>query len=110
TGVQTCALPIWQPAQRSASPSTRARQLIADYGCVACHVVPGVGGPATNVGPSLAGLARRGYIAGVLPNTPDNLVQWLLDPPAVDPRTAMPDTGLSHEDATDIAAYLLGRH
>lgn len=97
-----------QPVQVDDSDPAHARQLIADYGCVACHTVPGVRGPATVVGPPLEQLAMRGYIGGVLPNTPDNLVKWLLDPPAVDPLTAMPDTGLNRKDARDIAAYLLG--
>ena len=35
------------------------------------------------------------------------MVRWLMDPPAVNPRTAMPDTGLRQADAEAIAAYLL---
>ncbi|AEC19469.1 putative cytochrome c [Pusillimonas sp. T7-7] len=104
-------LPLVSTNQAISPTSTdmaHARQLIAEYGCVACHTVPGVKGPATMVGPPLEKLALRGYIGGVLPNTADNLVRWLLDPPAIDPKTAMPDMGLSNEDARDIAAYLLG--
>lgn len=85
----------------------RGRLLIGSHGCIACHVVPGVRGPAAKVGPPLTSMARRTYIGGVLPNTSDNLVRWLLDPPAIDRRTAMPNMGMSHDDAKDIAAYLL---
>ncbi|MFW7341579.1 cytochrome c [Pollutimonas sp. H1-120] len=88
----------------------RGRQLIADYGCVACHTIEGVKGPVSRVGPPLKDMALRAYVGGVLPNTPENLVRWLLDPPAVDPRTAMPDMGMSVADAKDIAAYLLTLH
>lgn len=88
----------------------RGRQLISRYGCVACHTVPGVKGPTSKVGPPLEKMALRGYIGGVLPNTPQNLVRWLLDPPAIDPRTAMPNMGMSDEDAKDIAAYLFTLH
>src|SRR5690606_36993247 len=85
----------------------RGRRLIAEYGCVACHAVEGVRGPISKVGPPLKDMALRAYIAGVLPNTTENLVRWLLDPPAIDPLTAMPAMGLSVGDTKDIAAYLL---
>lgn len=84
----------------------QGRQLIERYGCVACHAIPGVSGQAGRIGPPLSHLAERGYIAGVLPNTPQALVRWLRDPPAVDPLTAMPRLGLSEAQAVDIAAYL----
>lgn len=93
---------------KQADPA-RGRRLIAERGCIACHTVPGVGGPASKVGPPLDNMARQAYVAGVLPNTPDNLVRWLLDPPAINPRTAMPNTGLRTADAQDIAAFLLLR-
>lgn len=85
----------------------RGRRLIAERGCVACHTVTGVRGPVSNVGPPLHELWRQAYVAGVLPNTSDDLVRWLLDPPAINPRTAMPATGLQKADAEDIAAFLL---
>ena len=92
--------------QIAGADAERGRIAIQQYGCVACHAVPGVRNPGGNVGPPLAGLAKRGYIGGVLPNTPDELVRWLLDPPGIDPRTAMPNVGLNEADAKDIAAYL----
>lgn len=96
--------------QIAGADAERGRVAIRQYGCVACHAVPGVRNPGGNVGPPLAGLAKRGYIGGVLPNTPDQLVRWLLDPPGVDPRTAMPDVGLNEAEARDIAAYLYTLH
>jgi cytochrome c2 len=84
----------------------RGPEIISRFGCSGCHVIPGVEGPKGRVGPPLEDIARRVYIGGVLPNTPDNMIRWLLDPPAVDPLTAMPATGLSETDARDIAAYL----
>ena len=56
--------------------------------------------------PPLAGIADRVYIAGVLENTPSNLVRWIKDPPAVDSMTAMPNVGVSEAEARHIAAYL----
>lgn len=99
--------PRGQAGHLAGADTERGRRLVADYGCVACHVVPGVRGPATDVGPPLGHVARRAYLGGVIPNTPDNLVKWLLDPPAIDPRTAMPSVGLDGKDARDVAAYLL---
>ena len=58
------------------------------------------------VGPPLAGIARRAFIAGVLPNTDDNMVRWLRAPQQIDPRSAMPTLGLGAQDAADIAAFL----
>lgn len=105
--------PLWPGAQ--ARPPVlgdpqRGRLRIAEHGCISCHTVPGVRGPASSVGPPLRRVAARAYLGGVLPNTPGNMVRWLLDPPAVDPRTAMPNVGLSEADAADIAAYLLTLH
>ena len=82
---------------------------IGQYACTSCHVVPGVVGPDVRVGPTLEGIARRKYIAGVLPNTPENMILWILDPVAVDPLTAMPDMGVTETDALDMAAYLYSR-
>ena len=80
--------------------------LIAEHGCTACHVIPGVAGFTGTVGPSLEGFGRRAYIGGVLPNRPMMLTAWLRDPPAIDPATAMPALGLSEAEARDMAAYL----
>jgi len=85
----------------------RGQRLAAERGCLACHTIPGLRGPASNVGPPLGDLSRRAYLGGTLPNTPANLARWLLDPPAINPGTAMPATGLAPAEAADIAAFLL---
>jgi hypothetical protein len=46
------------------------------------------------------------YIGGVLPNTPENMLRWLQNPPAMDPLTAMPNMGVTEADARDMAGYL----
>jgi cytochrome c len=75
-------------------------------GCGSCHTIPGVRGADALVGPDLNRIASRMYIGGVLKNTPANMEQWLKDPPAVDPKTAMPNMHLSEADAKDISGYL----
>lgn len=79
---------------------------IMHYGCGSCHSIPGVPNAHGLVGPPLILFGRRTYIAGELPNTPDNLVQWLRDPKSVEAGTAMPNLGVTEQDARDIAAYL----
>jgi cytochrome c2 len=93
--------------------AARGRTILSSavHGCTACHTIPGVRRANGVVGPPLGGMARRGFIAGQLPNRPDVLVAFLVDPPALVPRTGMPTTGLTRAEALDIAAYLysLGR-
>ncbi len=81
--------------------------LIKNVGCGSCHHIPGIDSANGRVGPSLSNYQKRIYIAGVLPNTFNNLVEWLLDPQKITPGTAMPDSGLNKEQAEIIASYLL---
>ncbi|HEX9162295.1 MAG TPA: c-type cytochrome [Thermoanaerobaculia bacterium] len=82
------------------------KQLIQQYGCQSCHTIPGVQGPKGVVGPPLQKMAMRGYIAGKVPNTPANMIQWLQNPQTIDPGNAMPNLGVTASDAKDITAYL----
>lgn len=98
-------------AEREAAALTggdphRGRALARSYGCGSCHAIPGVPGATGTVGPPLAGIAMRTYLAGRLENTPENLVRWVQHPRAVDPHTAMPELGVGDADARDLAAFL----
>lgn len=84
----------------------RGRAAIERHGCGSCHVIPGIREARGRVGPQLVDFASQMYVAGVLANVPENLVRWLQDPRAVDPLTAMPDLGVTEEEARDMAAYL----
>ncbi len=84
----------------------RGAEAISRYGCGTCHTIPGVPGATALVGPNLQQVASRVYLAGVLTNTPDNMVRWIQRPRDVDPLTAMPNLGVTDEDARDIASYL----
>jgi cytochrome c oxidase assembly factor CtaG len=84
----------------------RGRQTIEAMGCGACHVITGVPAARGEVGPPLSGVARRAIIGGVLPNTPQNMMAWIEDPPSLAPRTAMPNLGVTPQAARDIVAYL----
>ena len=84
----------------------RGAELISSFGCGSCHTIPGIDGAEAVVGPPLTDMGRREYIAGNLPNEPDNMIRWLVDPQAVEPGTAMPNLGLSEGEARHVAAYL----
>lgn len=84
----------------------RGLHVIAAVGCGACHAIPGIRAARGDVGPSLAGFARRSFIGAGVPNVPDRLVHWILDPRALAPATAMPELGLDEREARDVAAYL----
>lgn len=89
----------------------RGAKALRNYGCGACHTIPGIPGANTRVGPPLTDWSERHYIAGTLPNTPDNMLRWIQAPEEIRPGTAMPTLGVSDEDARDMIAYLysLGR-
>jgi cytochrome c oxidase subunit II len=84
------------------------KALIPLKGCPACHTIPGIPGANGTIGPNLGGVASRTRIAGgAVPNNgPDDLKKWIMNPSALKPGTAMPNLGLSDDDATKIVAFL----
>ena len=93
----------------SASPDADAAAgaaLITKLGCGSCHTIPGIVDANGMVGPPLEHIASRQFIAGVLRNTPDNMVQWLRFPQRIVPGNAMPDLAISQDDALRLTAYL----
>ena len=81
-------------------------KLIAQSGCGACHTISGIANARGLVGPPLDNIGARTIIAGILPNTADNMRRWLQSPQSIVPGNAMPNIGLSADDAADITAYL----
>ena len=84
---------------------TNAKSLIATN-CGSCHTVPGVGGANGNVGPPLVGIGKRQVIAGYFPNNRQNMLRWITHAQSMLPNNAMPDTGLTPEQANRVADYL----
>jgi cytochrome c len=84
----------------------RGKILIEQYGCHACHAVPGVEGPRGMLGPPLEHMAKRVLIAEKVPNTPDNMVRYLQDPHTINPEGTMPDLNVTPADAQDLTAFL----
>jgi mono/diheme cytochrome c family protein/cytochrome c2 len=81
--------------------------LLRQYACHSCHQIESVVGPRVDTGPPLIDWSKRAYIAGVLPNTEENLARWIMDPPAISPQTLMPDLGVPPEHARAMAVFLL---
>jgi cytochrome c len=88
------------------SDTGRGKDLITHYGCGSCHEIAGVGGADGKVGPPLVHFGERQTVAGKLPNTPEGLIRWLMDPQQVWPGNDMPDLGVTRAEARDIVAYL----
>lgn len=86
--------------------SDRGVKAIAEYRCGSCHIIPGIRGANGVFGPPLNRMAVRSYIGGIYPNNPENLTRWVMSPHAMKPKTAMPDLGLTDQQAKDVAAYL----
>jgi cytochrome c2 len=105
---QLGAPPVPAVALAPGSDAALGAQIIASKPCVGCHIIPGVPGANGQVGPNLAGVASRPTIAGgAVPNHgPDDLKNWVENAPAVKPGTAMPNVGLTDDEATKVAAYL----
>jgi cytochrome c len=111
------AMPAWMAARRSEDVAramtggdpSRAPELMRRYGCAGCHTIPGISGGDGQVGGPLSDIRKRVYVGGVLTNSPDNLVHWIVDPHRFSPRTAMPTTGISEPEARDVASYLYAR-
>jgi cytochrome c2 len=87
----------------------RGEAMFIQYGCGGCHRLVQVRKATGTVGPPLDGVALRAVIAGKLGNSPENLEQWIRNPQAVSPGTAMPDLNVGDRDARDITAFLYTR-
>jgi cbb3-type cytochrome oxidase cytochrome c subunit len=102
---------------------SNGRKLFTEKGCLACHshegtAKPGLGVAAAtgeaNFAPNLSRIAAK-----IAPEIADEkgmeeakrrwIVQWVLNPTVYHPRTRMPITHLTPEDAGDVAEWLLSQ-
>jgi len=86
--------------------AARGEQVIVHYQCGECHSIPGIHNAHGVFGPPLISMGSRTVIAGNFPNVPENLTRWVQAPTSMKPDTAMPDLGLTEQQARDVAAYL----
>jgi cytochrome c1 len=96
-------VPVWETSE---DETDLGRQAIIVHGCGGCHVIPGIRHATGRVGPQLNGFRDQIYIAGMLPNVPENLMLWIQNPQGINPKTAMPNLQVSEAEAREIAVYL----
>jgi cytochrome c2 len=106
TGLALAGCNVFGSSQASDAQKRGGADLIIANGCGTCHSIPGIASARGNIGPPLDRIGTRVFIAGMLRNTPDNMVRWLKNPQAIIPGNAMPDMNLNDAQARDITAYL----
>jgi cytochrome c oxidase subunit 2 len=101
---------VQQPASAQAAQGDQyaaGEKLFTAKGCVACHALYAVNAPKGMVGPNLANVGARSYIAaGTLKNTDENLAHWIRDPQGIKKGVLMPNLGVSEPDSKALAAFL----
>jgi cytochrome c oxidase subunit 2 len=109
---EPAAFETWIAAQRRGAPrpstpeAVRGLALVEQGPCMMCHAVRGTAAGGRTA-PDLTHFAsRRTIAAATVPNTPEHLERWLIDPQAIKPGNRMPPTGLSAADVRALVAYL----
>jgi cytochrome c1 len=93
--------------QATGGDPAKGHEVLAHYGCTACHSIPGLSQTGDISGPSLAHVGSATTIAGGhVQNTPENLIVWIQAPARLKPATSMPSMNVNEKDARNIAAFL----
>ncbi|WAJ71672.1 c-type cytochrome [Catenovulum adriaticum] len=82
------------------------QKLMISKGCSSCHQLAKLPSAKGLVGPPLDNMALQSYIAGVLPNSRENLTKFLLNPQQFHPDTAMPKPEITQQEAQRLTDYL----
>jgi cytochrome c len=101
-----CLLALAGCGNAAEQRQTRQVQALIASHCAACHRVPGIAVATGRVGPSLEHIGSQQIIAGYFANSPAILAQWIEHPQKLLPGNAMPEMGLSADEAARIADYL----
>jgi mono/diheme cytochrome c family protein len=105
--LEACKPPPDDRYQRDPEAARRGKAVIERVQCGSCHVVPGIDWPTGKLGPSLERIDQQGFIAGTLPNTPENLAAFIRNAPGLKPGTVMPPMPIDEREARDVAQYLI---
>jgi cytochrome c oxidase subunit 2 len=111
-GVKTASAggTVQQPGGQGKPQSAQyasGEQLFMTKGCVGCHSLQAVNAPKGMVGPNLANVGARSYIAaGTLKNTDENLARWIRNPQGIKKGVLMPNLGVSETEAQALVAFL----
>jgi cytochrome c oxidase subunit II len=94
------------PLEEEAGLISRGEEVFFGAACHTCHAIRDTPAEA-RIGPDLTHLGSRPTLgAGLMPNTPENLARWILDPQGLKPGNRMPATPLPPEDVSALVAYL----
>ena len=83
---------------KSATPFTKAKQIVYESGCFGCHEIKGYT-DVPRIGPPLNDLTAK--------TTPAWIFSWVKNPKDYNPHTRMPNFEFTDEDAEAITAYLV---
>jgi cytochrome c oxidase subunit 2 len=96
-----------EPSAPQEAAVAEGQKLFLTKGCTGCHSLVALNAPKGMLGPNLANIGARSWIAaGTLPNTDENLAHWIRVPQEVKQGVLMPNLGLSETEARTIAGYL----
>lgn len=95
-----------ESAAPAAGNADRGKQLVEQYGCNSCHIVPGIDGARGMIGPSLEHVASRPIIATKIPNSQANMTAYIQNPQMTNPENLMPNLAVKPDEARDMVAYL----
>ncbi|HEU4648537.1 MAG TPA: cytochrome c oxidase subunit II [Gemmatimonadales bacterium] len=85
----------------------QGEKLFAQKGCIGCHSLVAVNPPKGLIGPNLANVGARTWIAaGTLENTDANLAAWIRNPQQWKKGVLMPNLGVTEDEAKALVAYL----
>src|SRR5439155_12628396 len=95
------------PPSAVAAAETEGGKLFLSKGCVGCHALNAFNAPTGMIGPNLANVGARTFIAaGTLKNTDENLARWIQNPQAIKTGVLMPNLGVSPSEAQALVAFL----
>jgi cytochrome c oxidase subunit 2 len=96
-----------QPGQAQDPLVAQGQKLFLMKGCVGCHALVAYNAPKGLLGPNLANVGARTYIAaGTLRNTDENLTHWIRFPQDVKHGVLMPNLGVTEVEAKALVAFL----
>jgi cytochrome c oxidase subunit II len=94
-----------KPGVQDPSVAT-GRHVFETQACMNCHAVQGTAATG-RFGPDLTHLMSRDMLAsGMIPNTRDNLRQWIKNPDTIKPGSLMPAMQLSEDQLDQVTSYL----
>ena len=95
--------PATEPVDAKAAAG---KTIFGSSSCALCHTIQGTSAQGRRA-PDLTHVASRLTLAaGALPNTPEHLASWIIDPQRHKPGSNMPATPLSPAELDALVTYL----